>query len=81
VEKCVYCDNCNDYVEFDTKSVTVNIDMHDVKFSYEAVVPYCKKCGKEVYVDEINDLNIIRAYSAQKSHLEELAGSEEEEDD
>jgi transcription elongation factor Elf1 len=81
MEKLAYCYNCNDDVEYDIKGEVIHINMEDVDFSYEALVAYCKKCGNEVHIDEINDLNVIRAYAAQKSRLEEMAGPEEEEDD
>lgn len=81
MDKLTYCYNCNDDVEFDIKGEVINIDMEEVNFSYEALVAYCKKCGSEVHVNEINDLNVIRAYAAQKKRLEETAPPEEEEDD
>ncbi len=81
MEKLTFCYNCNDDVEFNIKGEVINIDMEGISFSYEALVANCKKCGAEVHVDEITDLNVIRAYAAQKKHLEETAPSEEEEDD
>lgn len=73
IDEIVYCENCQKDVEFEIKNETIKIDLEDIVFSYEALVPYCKECGKEVSVPELNDLNIIRAYKAQKEKLEKEA--------
>ncbi|HOQ00789.1 MAG TPA: hypothetical protein PK604_08200 [Acetivibrio clariflavus] len=70
IEEIVFCENCQDDVKFEIRNEIIEIDMEDIVFSYEALVPYCKECGNEVSVPEINDLNIIRAYKAQKEALE-----------
>jgi hypothetical protein len=70
MDKIVYCESCNDDVEFDVRDEIVNVNLKGVKFTYAAIVAYCKKCTNEVSVPDINDLNIIRAYKAQKDTLE-----------
>jgi hypothetical protein len=70
MEKLSYCDNCCKDVEFDIIDEIVNVDLEGLKFTYGAIVPYCKECRMEISVAEINDLNIIRAYKAQKETLE-----------
>ncbi len=64
------CDYCCKHVDFETKEEIIDVDMNGMEFSYEALVPYCKECGNEIYVGKVNDLNIIRAYKAQKEMLE-----------
>ena len=76
MEKFTFCYECNDDVEYDVKTEIVDVDLDGVKFAYEAVVANCRKCGCEVHVAEIDDLNIIRAYTAQKKRLEETADSD-----
>lgn len=78
MEKIAFCENCFKDVEFEIRNELIHIDLDDIAFSYGAYVPYCKECGKEMSVPEINDLNIIRAYKAQKEELESRGISEEE---
>lgn len=70
MEKLSYCENCCEDVEFDILDEIVTVDLSDMKFKYAAIVPYCKVCKKEISVSEITDLNIIRAFKAQKEALE-----------
>ncbi|MDP4093743.1 MAG: hypothetical protein Q8920_10320 [Bacillota bacterium] len=80
VEKIAYCENCNADVEYNVRTEIIDCDMDGIKFAYEAVIANCKNCGSEVYVDEINDINIIRAYSSQKRRLDDQAEKEENEE-
>lgn len=68
--RIAFCENCCDDVEYELRDEIVTVDLKDVKFSYGAIVPYCSKCSSELSIPEINDLNIIRAYKAQKETLE-----------
>jgi len=70
MEKVVYCENCLKDVEFEIRKEIIKVDLEDVVFTYGAHVPYCKECRKEVSVPELNDLNLLRAFKAQKEHLE-----------
>jgi transcription elongation factor Elf1 len=70
MEKITFCENCGEDTEFEVRDEIITVDLKGLKFSYAAIVPYCKICGKEVSVAEINDLNLIRAYKAQKDTLE-----------
>ncbi len=70
MEKIVYCDNCLKDVEFEIRKEIIKVDLKDIAFTYGAHVPYCEECGKEVSVPELNDLNLIKAYKAQKEVLE-----------
>lgn len=70
MERTAYCDNCCKDTSYEIRDEIVNIDLKGQKFSYGAIVAYCKECQSEMSIDEINDLNIIRAYTAQKKALE-----------
>ena len=70
MDKQVYCDNCCNDVEYEIQDELVNVNLKGIKFTYGAFIPHCKECQSEVSVPEINDLNIIRAYKAQKEFLE-----------
>jgi hypothetical protein len=74
MEKLAFCENCFKDVEFDIQNEIIKVDLEDIVFTYGALVPYCKECGKELSVPEINDLNIIKAYKAQKEALENRDG-------
>lgn len=70
MEKREYCSNCNEETEYIIRDEIIGIDLGGDKFTYAALIPYCSKCGNEVHVAEINDLNVIRAYKAHKEMLE-----------
>lgn len=75
MDKITFCENCLKDVEFEIQNEIVKVDLKDIVFTYGALVPYCKECGKELSIPEINDLNIIKAYKAQKEALEIRDGS------
>lgn len=70
MEKIIYCENCSKDVEFEIRKEIIKVDLKDVVFTYGAHVPYCMECGQEVSVPELNDLNLLKAYKAQKEVLE-----------
>lgn len=70
MEKIAYCNHCCDETEFETMDEIVTVDLKGLKFSYGAIVAKCTICKREVTVPEISDLNILRAYKAQKDFLE-----------
>ena len=70
MEKIAFCENCGNDTEFEIRDEIVTVGLKGQQFSYGALVPYCKVCGNEVSVGEINDLNVIRAFKAQKAALE-----------
>ena len=74
MEKIAYCENCCKETEFEIRNEIVSVNLKGDKFSYMALVPYCKECQSEVSVPEVNDLNVIRAYKAQKEMLEKKSG-------
>lgn len=73
MDKIIFCENCQKDVEFEIRNEIIKVDMKDIEFTYGALVPYCNECGNEVSVPELNDLNVIRAYKAQKEALERRA--------
>ncbi|OPZ90320.1 MAG: hypothetical protein BWY74_02371 [Firmicutes bacterium ADurb.Bin419] len=75
MERIAFCENCFKDVEFEIRNELVKVDLDDIAFTYGAHVPFCKECGNELSVPEINDLNIIKAYKAQKEALENRESS------
>lgn len=63
--KKAYCDVCDDYVEYEVKKVKNIITVKGVTFEAVEHIAYCKKCGEELWVNEverINDNNIYKKY-------------------
>lgn len=54
----VYCINCDDKTEYLIKSQRVDMSVRGIEFSYVEHTAYCATCGEEVYVPEVNDLNV-----------------------
>lgn len=53
-----YCINCNEKTEYEVKAQRISMTVRGTNFSYVEQIAYCKKCGEEVYVPDINDLNV-----------------------
>jgi len=57
-KKEVFCIECGDYKQFAVKTTREEITVRGVTFSYLEQSAYCSECGEEVYVPEINDINV-----------------------
>lgn len=55
----VYCINCDAETEYTVGSERVNIQIRGIGIDYVEFVAHCAVCGEEVYVPEINDLNVL----------------------
>ena len=56
--KEVFCIECGDYKTFTIKTTREEITVRGVTFSYLEQTAYCSECGEEIYVPEINDINV-----------------------
>ena len=67
----IYCINCDKKNTYCVKSQRVDIKIRGIAFSYVEQAAYCSECGEEVYVPEINDLNVVAREEAyrQAAHL------------
>lgn len=67
----VYCINCDKKNTYYLKSQRVNMDIRGIFFGCVEQTAYCSECGEEVYVPEINDLNVIAREDAYRkaAHL------------
>ena len=67
-KKTYFCLNCKkpQLYMLDTEKITLTIE--GVTFTYEALQPYCIKCGETIYVPEIHDINISRRLQAYKKY-------------
>lgn len=53
-----FCPNCGKEVSFEIKTERISSTIRNVNFNYIEHAAYCNECGDEVYVAEINDLNV-----------------------
>ena len=52
-----FCITCGRRTEYKLISNKVKQTIREVSFEYEEITPICMKCGTEVYVPSINDIN------------------------
>lgn len=60
MSKKVYCENCNEFVEFNMKE---NQSLYDdvLKVNYFGTICFCRKCSNEVNSNTIDSINIKKA--------------------
>lgn len=56
--KTVYCINCDKKQPYMQKAKTEDVTIRGVTFSYLEHTAYCTECGNQVYVAELNDMNV-----------------------
>lgn len=61
-EKKVFCEECRNDVAFTVIEKQIESTIKGEKYTYEGKEAYCKECGSEVYVDEVNDFNLKALY-------------------
>lgn len=67
----VYCINCDEKTTYTVKCERVEMAVRGISFSYVEHTAYCSVCGEELYVPEINDLNVVSREEAYRkaAHL------------
>ncbi|MBE3578970.1 MAG: YgiT-type zinc finger protein [Caldanaerobacter subterraneus] len=65
-----YCSVCEQEVEFKIKKGLIK-EYKGVQVNIEENIPYCSRCGTELFVPEIENNNLKRLYK----RYEELTGS------
>lgn len=55
--KKVYCMNCDEKQPYELKTTREEISVRGIAFSYLEHTAYCARCGDEIYVAEVNDMN------------------------
>lgn len=67
----VYCINCDEKTTYTVKCQRVEMTVRGTTFSYVEQSAYCAVCGEQVYVPEINDLNVVSREEAYRkaAHL------------
>jgi len=67
-----YCYCCNEDVVPELSANSVTDGIQGVIFSYVELAAICPKCGEEIYVGKINDINIhsrISAYFGARTQI------------
>ena len=62
----IFCIECGEKVSYSITSDRVEITIRGIKFSYVELSAYCVKCGKEIYVPEVNDMNVVSREEAYR---------------
>lgn len=55
----VICVQCREYVDYEIKDIEQKIIIKKEEVVYKEKVAYCKKCGKEVWVEELEEKNVL----------------------
>lgn len=53
-----YCIECNKEIPYSIDVYPSRITVRDITFDCDNIHAFCRKCGSEVYVPEINDMNV-----------------------
>ena len=53
------CVQCRDFVEFELKEIETETTIKNKKVVYTQIVACCKKCGNEVWVEEVDEKNSL----------------------
>lgn len=67
---CIHCGKDVDYIT--GFRFVKNLKVKDLEISYDEMFAICKECGNEIYVPQINDINVktrIKAYEKIKKGI------------
>jgi uncharacterized phage-associated protein/uncharacterized Zn finger protein (UPF0148 family) len=78
-ERREYCYNCDDDKLIMIKEELISMKIKEVEFEFTGKVAYCKECGEEVYVSEIDDENVRKGNEKYREKLGIIQISEIEE--
>ena len=62
-EKKVFCEECRDDVSYVVSNVQMSGKIKGEEYFYEGKTAHCINCNSEIYVDEINDYNLMMLYN------------------
>ena len=54
----VFCEECRKFVEYDVFEELVTVTLKNTEIRYKEKYAKCKECGCDIFVEELNDLNL-----------------------
>lgn len=57
-----YCEYCRKIVGYNIKNEKVTRKLKDTDVTYNERIAICSECGREIFVDELNDTNLSELY-------------------
>lgn len=70
-----HCIACGKLVPYVVRHKMVDEEIRGIRFQYVQNIAYCKRCGTEVYVPEVNDWNAINRKESYERGKEENENS------
>lgn len=71
-----YCYNCDDNKTIMIKEESIRMKIKETEFDFIGKVAYCKECGEEVYIAEIDDANVRKANEKYREKIDIIQTSE-----
>lgn len=59
MKELVFCEFCNDFVEYDVKIEKKKENINGIEVIYNKKRTYCKDCKKEIFVNNVIDENVL----------------------
>lgn len=70
-----FCMKCGDFVDYTAETKLVRNVVRGTSYSFFGIVARCKKCGDEVYVPAVNDIN---CQASEDAYFEVKAGERQD---
>lgn len=65
-EKKVFCEECRDDVTYTISYANLSGKIKGKDYTYRGKIAHCINCNSEIYVNEINDYNLMMLYGKYK---------------
>lgn len=62
-EKMIFCEECRKLVNYKVSEKETTRKLKDTNVKFNEKIAHCCECGCEVYVDELNDVNLDELYN------------------
>jgi len=69
MDSTCFCIKCRKKVPYILKTRTIELRIHGDILECDEVFATCKKCGIELYIPEINDINVKLRNDAYQEHF------------
>ena len=75
-EKLLFCEKCNEFCTYTVKEVEETYPVKGEDVTVKAFVSYCKECGEELWNEELDEGNLLRAYDEYRKRHNLLSPAE-----